>query len=689
MASITKRVPGSGIPLRPLRVLTVVGAASASVLALAVSGLAPAGAESVVGSPGAAPAGASAQITVRHERSLTADGQPVGPVAPGIIGANHRWIEDGLGMWNPDTDEAVGGIDQLSRETNLHAVRYPGGTVANMFDFTRAIGPQSERECQTSGGFAAGLFAATDGRYGPDENEMYVESFGGETMVMVPTINRTAADAANYVEYMNSPADGAASNPNGGTDWAEVRARNGHAAAYGIGVWEFGNEPYLPNQRYWRSTDEDTKVAQFIEGGWQRQQAEDATYTDGDGLFLGCDLATRRQGNGAPGQQYRVRFAPIALPGDEIGKPGVGDGPVAEPTLTVAGQLWQRVDDLATESPSAKVFAIDQASGVVRFGDGAHGAVPPAGARLSMEYTTGVQEGFLAYRDAMKEVDPTIQVCAGWGKPIFVDAMGSRPYDCLGVHSYSTPLPDGTITRHGNLQVGAARLDADLRALRRQWVDTFPEPQKRPDLLVTEYGTLNVNAPFYTGRLSHVLYLADLMSSQVENDVRVSITSNLNGAPLPDGRNNPVNMFGSGPDFVLTGRAEMMRLVSKMVGGTVIDSAVDRNPQLVAPEGSYPALRVVSSCTQGTTRVLVINRDAERSIPATLRLPDDRSAGRVTASTLTGTSLEAYNTVANPTAISTTVSEERAVAGVLDRSFAPRSVTLLELSGNKHTCPTA
>ena len=34
------------------------------------------------------------------------------------------------------------------------------------------------------------------------------------------------ADAADLVEYCNAPNNG--SNPNGGTDWAAVRAQNGH-----------------------------------------------------------------------------------------------------------------------------------------------------------------------------------------------------------------------------------------------------------------------------------------------------------------------------------------------------------------------------------------------------------------------------------------------------------------------------
>ncbi len=46
--------------------------------------------------------------------------------------------------------------------------------------------------------------------------------------------------AADLVEYCNSPNDG--SNPNGGIDWAAVRASRGHPEPYNVKYWEVGNE---------------------------------------------------------------------------------------------------------------------------------------------------------------------------------------------------------------------------------------------------------------------------------------------------------------------------------------------------------------------------------------------------------------------------------------------------------------
>lgn len=631
--------------------------------------------------------GAEPTITVTPNRYVTSDGRPVSRIPATIIGANHRWPDDGKGMWDPTTDTAVGGIDEIARRTNLDLVRYPGGTVANLFDFTRAIGPQTERGCQTSGGFANGLFRPTDSRYGPDEQQKFVRSIGAETMIMVPSINRSAADAADYVEYMNSPADGARTNPNGGTDWAEVRAANGHPASYKIKTWEYGNEPYLPNQRYWRSPDPDLKLRQFIEGGWQHQTATSDPYADNDGLFSGCDLATRRTGSGQPGQSYRVRFPPIAMPGDEAGSTGAGDGSITAPVLRVNGEIWTLVDSLAAAGPDDPVYTITRKTGGVHFGDGAHGQIPPQGASLSIDYTSGVHDGFLAFRDAMKAVDPSITVCAGWGRQEFIDAMGTRAYDCLDVHSYTTPAADGTPLRYNNLQAGAAGPTNDLAGYRRQLAAYFPDPRRRPRLIVSEYGTLNVPIKNFDATLAHNLYLAALLDGQLENDVRASTVSNMNGLGDPA---NPSygELFGKSPNFLDTGRAKLLSLYARMVGDVTITTSIENNPQLTAASGPYDGLRAVASCSGPTTRLMVINRDQEQPVTAEVDLPGTAGSD-LRISTLNGPSVGSFNTDAAPDTVSITTTNERITGHMHEQVFQPHSVTLLEqpTSRNRSGCP--
>jgi hypothetical protein len=77
-------------------------------------------------------------------------------------------------------------------------------------------------------------------------------------------------------------------------------------------------------------------------------------------------------------------------------------------TLRIGGDVWTRIDDLYTAGPEVPVpdlrlapgaqqpppsdphvYTVDPASGVIAFGDGLHGARPPAGARVRADYAYG------------------------------------------------------------------------------------------------------------------------------------------------------------------------------------------------------------------------------------------------------------------------------------------------------------
>jgi hypothetical protein len=55
----------------------------------------------------------------------------------------------------------------------------------------------------------------------------------------------------------------------------------------------------------------------------------------------------------------------------------------------VDGEPWRRVDDLRVAGPDEPVFAVDPGTGRIRFGDGRHGRIPPAGAVVQLEYRRG------------------------------------------------------------------------------------------------------------------------------------------------------------------------------------------------------------------------------------------------------------------------------------------------------------
>jgi hypothetical protein len=65
---------------------------------------------------------------------------------------------------------------------------------------------------------------------------------------------------------------------------------------------------------------------------------------------------------------------------------------VLRATVSVGGRRWRRLpnaDALRTAASDSPVYILDAASGIVRFGDGVHGAQPPTGALVRVHYRQG------------------------------------------------------------------------------------------------------------------------------------------------------------------------------------------------------------------------------------------------------------------------------------------------------------
>lgn len=125
---------------------------------------------------------------------------------------------------------------------------YPGvGVITHDFNWKNLIGPVESRKDPTPRQKSFDTPRLV--RFGPDEYGRLLQQYrreanpSAEGSIQVNIVNGTAEEAADWVEYMNAPNDG--SNPGGGTDWARVRADNGHPEPYRIKYWEFGNEPHF------------------------------------------------------------------------------------------------------------------------------------------------------------------------------------------------------------------------------------------------------------------------------------------------------------------------------------------------------------------------------------------------------------------------------------------------------------
>ncbi len=178
-----------------------------------------------------------------------------------IAGNNEIWYK-----WSDKYDPATNtlgssSLEALLADCGISIIRYPGGCHADTFYWKRSIGPVASRPNQYGNPCAPVPVNKGPAKFGLDEFCRWCEARGIEPMITTrfrwPTsggapgqdgphpYQEALDDAVDLVEYCNAPNDG--SNWNGGTDWAAVRAANGHPEPYHLKYIEIGNEPYKPD----------------------------------------------------------------------------------------------------------------------------------------------------------------------------------------------------------------------------------------------------------------------------------------------------------------------------------------------------------------------------------------------------------------------------------------------------------
>jgi alpha-L-arabinofuranosidase len=141
---------------------------------------------------------------------------------------DHGWMDWGGGVWNPNLNQPIPEVIDLSRRIGVSALRFPGGEGSNSYDWKLAY--KKDR---------------TEFLFGIDEFLRVTKELNAIAIITLNYFTNTEHDAADLVEYLNSPADG--SNPNGGIDWAQIRADKGHIEPYGVIYFELGNEVFNGN----------------------------------------------------------------------------------------------------------------------------------------------------------------------------------------------------------------------------------------------------------------------------------------------------------------------------------------------------------------------------------------------------------------------------------------------------------
>ncbi|PWN02882.1 hypothetical protein DJ010_10820 [Nocardioides silvaticus] len=444
----------------------------------------------------------------------------VGPIAPGMVGANQRWVDDGDGAWDPETRKPQASITSLAEQIGLNAVRYPGGTVANMFD----VGQMLAHGCQTNGGGIGGgvrgamyqPITADRSGYTITQHAKVIDEIAGQSTLMVPMVNSSPKEAATFVNRL-------------------IDARPSQADIY----VELANEPYGPNQAYWRSREPRVTLRQYIQGGVQHQPSTGGANRlfDADN----CNLEGPAEGDGST-RRFRTRFGPIALD--------------LKPTVFVNGKPHTFVRG----APGPREFTVEQQNVVVL------GRAPADEAKLRISYSVR-HGGFVQFRNAIERLDDEhdgvrIHVCSSWATQGFVDAMGSRPFECLAVHSYAE-FEDGSESPTAadgfrRLMRQTSRESDELHALRTRIVKGHPNRF----LMVTEFGSLGVAYQRQKDRFMHTVVLARMLASQGNEGVRISNLSNFS------------TLFwqrASGP--VLSDQGYLLELVRHLVGQQPVTTA--------------------------------------------------------------------------------------------------------------------
>ncbi|WP_157240484.1 hypothetical protein [Catenuloplanes japonicus] len=618
----------------------------------------------------------------------------VGAVPADFLGANHRYPLDGYGVWDTAGDRPDPGAVARTRAAGVRMLRWPGGTVANTTLWKGTIG--DSRVCQRDGrvqdlGDAANpaddVLIGQYPAYGLVEHLRFAAAVGAQTQIMVPMAIGTATDAADLVEYLNTPA-GDGINPNGGVDWAELRPDD-HPQPYGITRWELGNENYHAGQRYWMSQDTDEALRQYITGGSRRIENER--------LGKLCGAATGPVASDGTAHQVFDLNYPTADPGDFV--------------LRAGGTTWTRVGSLDGASASATVFVLNEFRGTVTFGDGTHGAIPPKGTSLVASYTS-THKGYVEFRAAMRAVDPGLEVCASWGRATFAPAFerlkgnaipAGSSFDCLTTHPYTHFSGGGMADwdsigeAHDWQMIGAADAVRKFEAIRAS--------AGGKSVAISESGALwgpdgGGAYPQYTFAMTHALYLASQWIDWLELGVPWVQANDLSS----EGMYTLLGRSGT----VVSAEARVREAVTPVFapGGRRLANSVAGNPRRSTdrPEmcdgagtpqdlcaAGYDKLAVTAvRAADGTVHVMVVNRSPlpAETIHARIALDGFTTDGHAAVRQVAPPRFDSANTAAAPDAVTLHTFCRAVAAHGLDVDLPAHSVTVFSMSpdGGPVTC---
>jgi len=186
--------------------------------------------------------------------TFTVSNQTLHRIDPRMFGQfmeRPSWGEIGVeGALVPGTNRLQPKVRRLLEAMEVPVIRFPGGTDVDFMDWRDMVSGVPGREPQRP--ISTGHQGhKVSNHFGYDEFLQFCERTGAEAIIVVnfregllrkKTLKDAASHAAALVAYCNAPLD--ASLPEGMSEWAALRAKNGRARPYGVRCFQIGNETW-------------------------------------------------------------------------------------------------------------------------------------------------------------------------------------------------------------------------------------------------------------------------------------------------------------------------------------------------------------------------------------------------------------------------------------------------------------
>lgn len=588
-----------------------------------------------------------------------------------MFGINHRYHKYGYGTWDKENQMIKEEFNALSKDAAFGSVRYPGGTVSNLFTWKDTIGDDRTTTIAGNNFYSDAGEIPVDPAFGVDEAMTWIYDDLNADAIFVYGLGRgNPQDAADLVEYLNAPNDG--SNPNGGIDWAAVRAENGHEEPYGVTRFELGNEFSDTGQNYWMSGQSENNkgvVDLYIEGDVMTISGQRSYYQTNNRVAKKGDWRpSASKSNGNPNEERYVYYVPVEPDTAEV---------------FVAGTKWQITDSL-DGAGAANVCTFDYETGKITFGDGTNGNIPAANAEITCNYKTR-QAGFVAYYDAMKAVDPNIELYSGIVDRLqneFIDKMHQKGYDAkydgVIIHPYSNG-----VTGYEDSLVKAKSFSNNIATYKDKMHTVTGDDSKK--VAVSEFGILSVSpASNYQTSLGHAIYIANHMIDCVNSGAAYQ-----NKHCLVDTASGSDNLGAwqqcviqchegtNGNQFVSTPSARLFSIFNRMTGNRQVSQTVTGN-QVFTGSGANAVNQINVYSTKdnmGNTYVLVVNNKKESASSVEISIVDrDLTGKEITVWSMSSPDVADANTLAEPDKVTVEKTQETAAGASIPYTLEPHSV---------------